>query len=76
MCVAAVPRYLLWHPALAVPRTLVDAAVLQHDDVADAVAVWWPVERAQLNIVLTRAVCGCLRRVACRVRRQRRIPVR
>jgi hypothetical protein len=45
MCVAAVPRYLMWHPALAVPRTLVDAAVLQHDDVADAVAVWCPVER-------------------------------
>jgi hypothetical protein len=45
MCVAAVPRYLLWHPALAVPRTLVDAAVLQHDDIVDAVAVWCPVER-------------------------------
>jgi hypothetical protein len=40
-------QYLLWHPALAVPRTLVYAAVLQHDrdDVADAVAVWCPVER-------------------------------
>jgi hypothetical protein len=32
--------------------------------------------RAQLNIVLTRAVCGCLRRVWCRVRRQQRNPVR